>query len=117
MKKVWINFWVDLAMFVSMIGIAGIGAILQWVLPPGSGGGGYGFGRGAGYGREILTVLGMTRHDWGDVHFWLGVVFLLLLLVHIVLHWKWIKCRFEAVPQKLQKSEECRPETLVQNSD
>jgi hypothetical protein len=33
----------------------------------------------------------MTRHEWGYVHFDLAVLFAVLMVVHIVLHWAWIK--------------------------
>jgi hypothetical protein len=62
-----------------------------WVLPPGWGGGyGRGFrgGRGPGEAKELL---GLARHEWGDVHFGLALLFVALMLVHIVLHWGWIK--------------------------
>ena len=33
----------------------------------------------------------MTRHEWGSIHFYMAVVFVVLMIVHIVLHWTWIK--------------------------
>jgi hypothetical protein len=94
MRRTTLNFVVDLIAFVNLLLLATTGTILRWVLPPGSGGGGggrgYGFRGGPGSG-QIQQLLGLGRHDWGDVHFVLALLFLLLILVHLVLHWTWIK--------------------------
>ena len=39
----------------------------------------------------------MTRHEWGDIHFYLSVLFIALIMVHIILHWNWIKCYFKSM--------------------
>lgn len=57
--------------------MAGTGLLLAFRLPPGSRG-----GRG-------LSAWGMSRHEWGDWHTWLSYAFLALILVHLVLHWRW----------------------------
>ena len=97
-KRATLNFVIDVIGFVNLLLLAGTGSIMKWVLPPGSGGGGrgygYGFrgGRGPGPGAgQVRQLLGLGRHDWGDIHFILALLFLLLILVHIVLHWTWIK--------------------------
>lgn len=101
MKRVWLNFWVDLAMFAAMAAAAGIGLVLKYVLPPGSGGGrGFRGGRGLSDGPGAdgaLLLLGLTRHEWGDIHFYVSLVLVALLAAHIVLHWTWIKCRLKAL--------------------
>jgi hypothetical protein len=98
MRRTTLNFVVDLIAFVNLLLLATTGTILKWVLPPGSGGGGgghgYGFrgGRGPGSGTgQVQQLLGLGRHDWGDIHFVLALVFVLLILLHLVLHWAWIK--------------------------
>lgn len=63
--------------WVTFCGLAGTGLLLALRLPPGSRG-----GRG-------LSVLGWGRHDWGDLHTWLAYAFLLMVLVHLALHWRW----------------------------
>jgi hypothetical protein len=96
MKRTTLNFVVDLIAFANLLLLATTGTILKWVLPPGSGGGGggrgYGFrgGRGAGTG-QVQQLLGLGRHDWGDIHFVLALLFVLVVLLHLVLHWTWIK--------------------------
>jgi hypothetical protein len=69
------NFVIDAASFLVVLGLIGTGLINRFVLPPRSGG---------------MSVWGLTRHDWGDVHFWLAVVAGGLLLVHLALHWQWV---------------------------
>ena len=52
------------------------GVLVRYVLPPGSG--------------RFSTLWGMDRHDWGRVHFWIAVVLLLSLALHLLLHWRWV---------------------------
>lgn len=95
MRRATLNFTVDLIALLDLLLLAATGAILKWVLPPGSGGGhGPGYGEGFRGGRgpvEVRELLGLGRHDWGDVHFVLALLFLFLILVHLYLHWTWIK--------------------------
>lgn len=96
MKRGTLNFIVDLVSFIDLLGLAFTGFIMKYVLPPGSGGHGLGFrgGRGAG---EIKYLWSMTRHEWGDIHFYLAVLFVTLIVVHIILHWSWIKGYFKSL--------------------
>jgi len=73
-----LNFLVDALAVVLGFAVALTGLLLRYVLPPGSRG---------GWG---LALLGWDRHDWGDLHFWLSVGLVLLMLVHLVLHWSWV---------------------------
>lgn len=92
MRRTTLNFIVDAVSFVDLLLLAVTGSIMRWVLPPGSGGHGQGGGFHGGRGpMEARELLGLGRHDWGDVHAVLALLFLLLILVHIVLHWTWIK--------------------------
>ena len=73
-----INFYLDVTVALSLAALIGTGILLEWVLPPGIRG-----GRG-------LTWLGEHRHFWGDVHFWLAVTTIALVIVHLALHATWI---------------------------
>lgn len=42
--------------------------------------------------RSIELLWGWTRHEWGEVHYWIAWVLLIVLSVHLLLHWKWIVC-------------------------
>ena len=90
MRRTALNFIVDLIAFVDLLLLGATGVVLKWVLPPGSGGHGRAFHGGRG-GAHITTLWGMGRHDWGDVHFVLSLLFLFLMLVHLFLHWTWIR--------------------------
>jgi hypothetical protein len=37
--------------------------------------------------EEFLTV---TRSAWIDIHDWAGVALLVIIALHVVLHWRWI---------------------------
>jgi hypothetical protein len=90
MKRSTLNFIIDLISFLTLLGMVCTGLIMKYVLPPGSGG----CGRllHDGRGREhIKDLWSMTRHEWGYIHFDLAVLFVLLIAVHIILHWAWIK--------------------------
>ncbi|HDP90046.1 MAG TPA: DUF4405 domain-containing protein [Thioalkalivibrio sp.] len=80
MKKPRLNFLVDVAAFAAFVFMASTGVLLVYSLPPGSG--------------RWVTVWGLTRHQWGDIHLWLAVVFLVILALHVVLHWRWIASMF-----------------------
>jgi len=97
MKKTQVNFWLELSMFLCGSLLAVTGLIQRYVLPAGQG------RRGAG----AETLLGWTRHDFGDLHFYVATVLVVLLAVHIVLHWSWIKCRFRELRPGPEQDGEC----------
>lgn len=71
-----------------MSAIAGIGLLMKVVLIPGE-------ERWIKYGKNIeIYVFNMDRHQWGTVHLVIALVFLGLLLLHTILHWKLIVCLF-----------------------
>lgn len=69
----------NLLLYLSFCGLVGTGSLLAWKLVPGSQGG------------HGLTVLDMTRHQWGDIHFWMAAVFVAAALTHLILNWVWLK--------------------------
>jgi hypothetical protein len=76
MKKPSLNLIVDMAAFAGFVFLTTTGVLMRYVLPPGSG--------------RFVRVFGLDRHDWGDIHYWVAVVFFAILALHLVLHWKWI---------------------------
>lgn len=68
----------NLLLWLTFCAMAGTGLLLVFRLPPGSRG-----GRG-------LSVLGLTRHEWGDIHTWLSYGFIALILLHLAVHWRWL---------------------------
>jgi hypothetical protein len=92
MKRAKLNFIIDGLAFAAFLFLMSTGLLLRYQLPVGSGGlhgGGAGSGAGA---RPIALLWGMTRHEWGEIHYWIAAFLITVLTVHIVLHWKWIAC-------------------------
>lgn len=74
MNKPRINYWVDWASFALMMALVGTGLLLKFRL---EGGG--------------SVVLGLSRHEWGDVHFYIAVGLGVMVLVHLALHLGWVR--------------------------
>lgn len=82
MDKSKVNLVIDALMFLCVMAMAGIGLLIKFVLLPGK-------DTWAAYGRKVeLFLFGMDRHQWGTIHFIIAFVFLGLLALHILLHWK-----------------------------
>jgi len=74
-----LNFWTDLATGTAFTVLLGTASLMKWILPPGT-------CDDAG----VKTWLGHSRHWWGDIHFWVAMLMLALIVVHIWLHWSWV---------------------------
>jgi hypothetical protein len=81
MKRNTLNFWIDVVSLFVMVALIWTGLLIHYVLPPGTGG---------RHGEPGLTVFGMGRHDYGDIHFYLALVLIGLMLIHVWLHWSWV---------------------------
>lgn len=77
MKRTWLNFLIDTVIALAALGLVWTGFLMQWVLPKGS-------------PREGLSLWGFDRHDWGGIHLWFSYAVIVLVVVHIALHWQWI---------------------------
>jgi hypothetical protein len=75
MKKNILNFWTDILIFFEFIGVVFTGVLLRNVPSTLSG----------------STILGVTRHDWVDLHWVLALSLILFILIHLALHWSWAK--------------------------
>jgi len=64
-------------LWIVFCSMSGTGLLLAFRLPPGSRGG------------QGLSAMGLSRHEWGDIHTWLSYAFLALILTHLALHWRW----------------------------
>ena len=76
MTRQSLNFAVDWFAYALLTALVGTGLLLHFRLPPGSG---------------AASLLSMTRHEWGEVHFWIAVGLSAAVLVHLLLHASWIK--------------------------
>lgn len=88
MKKSTLNFFIDALLFFSLCAITGIGLLIKYTLPSGQ-------DRWAIYGNNHeFLFLNMDRHQWGDIHFAVSIVMIMLLILHIVLHWQFVTTVF-----------------------
>jgi hypothetical protein len=76
MKRFFDHLLIDLIAAALMLGMLSTGYILRFPLPPGS--------------NKYLTLWGLTRHQWGDVHFWISLGLVTVILLHVCVHWQWI---------------------------
>jgi hypothetical protein len=83
MGKATSNYLIDLVMFVLLLFEAVSGFVLWLVLPKG---GGYMGGRGLITEATFLW----SRDTWIVLHDWVAVALLVVVVLHLVLHWKWI---------------------------
>jgi hypothetical protein len=86
MRKAAVNAVVDIVALIVFILSLVSGVILHVFLP--SGGGGF---RG---GTGVVTTnvfLGVARSDWVDLHTYTSFIFTALVIVHLLLHWRYIK--------------------------
>jgi hypothetical protein len=88
MKKYQLNFIIDIFLLVVMMLTAGVGLLIKYILLPG-------FARNLKYGRDVdLYFWGWDRHQWGTVHLIISLILVGLVILHIVLHWRQIKCLY-----------------------
>jgi hypothetical protein len=76
MQRTIVNLIVDLTAAVLLLAMIATGYLLQFPLPPGT--------------NKALSLWGLTRHQWGEIHFWISLGLLTMLAVHLVLHWRWL---------------------------
>ena len=87
MRLVTVNATVDLLALIAFIPTFFTGAVLLWVLPSGNGGF---LGRG-GFSSGANVFLGVNRQIWVNVHDVWSMLFTLLLVLHLVLHWRYFR--------------------------
>ncbi len=56
------------------------GIVLWFVLPSGQG------WRSSG----TVTAVSLDRHTWIDLHNWAALMLTAVVIVHLVMHWKWV---------------------------
>lgn len=75
MKKLNLNFIVNSVIFLLFLQMVSTGFLL------------YLFPRRTG----DITALGLSRHEWGDIHIVISLLFLIFIGIHIVIHYNWEK--------------------------
>jgi hypothetical protein len=75
------NWLVDTSLFLGAL-LAGLSGIYFLFLPTG----GFQGGHNPLYNLQIL----FSRQTWDDLHAWSGVAMIVVVAIHLVLHWQWI---------------------------
>ena len=76
------NRWLYLTgalLYVDFTALVILGLLLKFAIPTGPRAGGL-----------PPSFLGVTRHGWADVHGTLGILFVVLVVIHIALNWTWV---------------------------
>lgn len=67
--------------------ISFISGIIVWLFLP----------SGQGFrGVQDKLFFGLARHNWIDIHIISSLIFIGLTIVHLILHWRWIKNLFKS---------------------
>jgi len=82
MRKTDWQFLVDTLLFICMFGIALIGILLAFFIP-----------EGPSAQPSSKYFLNLHRHQWGNIHLYLSLTFIGLVIIHLTLDWKWIKSK------------------------
>jgi len=80
MKRVSWQYLTDTLLFISVVGVVIIGFLLAFVIP-----------KGPSATDSAKYFLGLHRHEWGDIHLYLGISFTILAVLHLILGWNWVK--------------------------
>jgi hypothetical protein len=99
MNKTKLNYSLDAVIGVAfaLSAVTGMAFLLM-------GSGGYQGGRNPGFATELL---GISRTTWSDLHTWASLVMIAGVVVHLVLHWKWIVCvTKQMVPSRPRRTRE-----------
>lgn len=76
MRRPTSNLVIDAAAFAAFVLLTSTGTLMRYVLPPGSG--------------QRTKIFGLDRHAFGEIHFWIAIVFLGILAMHLLVHRRWI---------------------------
>jgi hypothetical protein len=87
-----INFGLNCFQFICVL-ILAVSGLVRWLVL--SSGYGYGYQGGRFLNNINPPVFIFDRHTWGDIHQWTAVIFLVLIVLHLILHWRWITAMFK----------------------
>lgn len=71
-----LNLLIDTLAAAFLLTMAVTGYVLRFPLPPGT--------------NRTHVLWGLSRHEWGELHSWASLGLLLVLAIHLVLHWDWL---------------------------
>jgi cytochrome b561 len=84
MKKWLQNYIIFIIMLLLALFQVLSGTVLWFVLPHGTG---Y---QGSKYLNAVEPTFGWSRDTWVDWHDWTAAALLAMLIIHLILNWKWI---------------------------
>jgi len=80
MDKIRLKYFIDALLFICIVGLAGIGFLQGFFLVEGP---------VADISKKYF--LGLHTHQWGHLHFYISIAFAVLVIIHLILSWNWIK--------------------------
>ncbi len=80
MTKIRLKYLIDALLFICIVGLAGIGFLQGFFLAEGP---------VADISKKYF--LGLHTHQWGHLHFYISIAFAVLIIIHLILTWDWIK--------------------------
>jgi hypothetical protein len=78
LKKNTLKYFINVTLFIDITSIAVLGLLLGFVIPKGQG------------HLSQKYFLGLHRHDWADIHLYLALLLLPLLVFHVWFNWTWV---------------------------
>ena len=95
MNKPKINYIVDFLALVSFAVTALSGLAIKFFMPS-----------GVKQGR-LQEFLGIQKSVWSEIHDWFGILLIIFVLIHLILHWNWIIC----MTKSMFRSDKCEIKT------
>lgn len=81
MKK-WLKHYILFVILLLLGLIQAVSGFLLWLVIPG---GHRGFGI-----SQISGDFLWSRYTWIEIHDWTAIALVVIVIIHIILHWKWI---------------------------
>jgi len=89
MKESDWRYLVDALLFICLGGMTLIGILLGLVIPA-----------GPVSSESSKYFLGLHRHQWGNIHAYLSIAFVVLIILHLILSWKWVTAKTSQIFKK-----------------
>ena len=87
-KSAWQQL-LDTLLFLNIVGLVFVGFLMGLALP-----------KGPSAPESAKYFLGLHRHQWGNIHLYLSIAFTVLVIIHLIFSWKWIKSKARQVFKK-----------------
>lgn len=78
MINAMINAWINLTAFLAALASIVTGYVLWIYFPLGS-------------NRGSMDFLNISYQSWYDLHFYTSTLFVILVAIHLILHYRWIR--------------------------